>query len=353
MRKIVILCLNAAFWIEFFNYTIYLLLRDNVGDIHTTWWIIISTWYFLVFYKIILMESAGAGLRELIGALMFAAVFNAAFYFYDSPVFIYEKYDHFYHGTLTAEGVFSKQGALLDKAFAAIKPSLPGHRDFYLVSLGPDGKQDVFRKESLFAQKSFDKNEGTAGHSLTLANSEKTAATLPLATLTNLDAVLQRLGKMIQPDEDALILYLTSHGSDDATLETYLPGISLYDINGKDLRKILDRSRFKWRVVVVSACYSGSFIESLKNDNTLVITAASADRNSFGCSDTAALTYFGEAFLKDALPASHSLPEAYAKAKAIVAGWEKDQQITPSQPQIYIGKAMQDYLQPKKPLKGK
>jgi Peptidase C13 family len=31
-------------------------------------------------------------------------------------------------------------------------------------------------------------------------------------------------------------------------------------------------------VLVVSACYSGSFIDTLKDDHTLIITAAAANR---------------------------------------------------------------------------
>ena len=61
---------------------------------------------------------------------------------------------------------------------------------------------------------------------------------------------------------------------------------------------ILDESHIRWRVIIVSACYSGIFIPVLKNDSTLIMTAADSRHSSFGCDDTRDLTYFGEALLQ-------------------------------------------------------
>ena len=44
----------------------------------------------------------------------------------------------------------------------------------------------------------------------------------------------------------------------------------------------------------------------------MLITAAAADKTSFGCSDDRDLTYFGEAFYRDALPKAKNLQEAFA-----------------------------------------
>jgi Peptidase C13 family len=58
------------------------------------------------------------------------------------------------------------------------------------------------------------------------------------------------------------------------------------------LRQMFDASGAKYRVVIISACYSGVFVPVLANPRTLVITAAAADRSSFGCEDRATWTYF-------------------------------------------------------------
>ncbi|HTK84797.1 MAG TPA: C13 family peptidase, partial [Patescibacteria group bacterium] len=113
------------------------------------------------------------------------------------------------------------------------------------------------------------------------------------------------------------------------------------------LHDALAEGPFKWKIIVISACYAGSFIPKLKDDNTLIITAAAADRNSFGCSDENDLTYFGDAFLKQALPVSRSWPEAYQKAVEYVSTREKAEGDKPSLPQIYVGKNIAEYLSKK------
>ena len=70
---------------------------------------------------------------------------------------------------------------------------------------------------------------------------------------------------------------------------------------------------------------------------TIVIAAAAADRTSFGCSNDSELTYFGEAFYRDALPGARSLREAFDRAKAAIAAREQREHVTPSNPQAYFG----------------
>lgn len=347
-RKIVILLLNVHIWTSLFsNVVFYVLVYKLHANIDQNWNIYIALWQFMVFYKAVLGESAGAGLRELLGAALFSCLFYFAFQYFEQPEFINAKINPQTSQMLNAEEALGSQPGNLDEAFAAIKPSKPGQRDNYLIALAPNGYQDVFRKEALFAQKAFDAHDGTAGRSLVMSNTVKTIDSLPLATVTNLRDALQRLGRIIQPQEDALILYLTSHGGEDATLETYLSGISLIGFNVDELHNALAESPFKWKIVIISACYAGSFIPKLKDDNTLIITAAAADRNSFGCSDENDLTFFGDAFLKQALPKSRSWDEAYSKAAAYVTEREKAGGEKPSLPQIYVGKNIGEYLRKK------
>ncbi|MBP0661851.1 hypothetical protein J8J07_23315, partial [Mycobacterium tuberculosis] len=80
------------------------------------------------------------------------------------------------------------------------------------------------------------------------------------------------------------------------------PPLALDNVDAKWLRQSLDKSGIKWRVIVVSACYSGSFINGLKSPETLVITASAANKSSFGCSNEAEYTYFGQAFFAESLP---------------------------------------------------
>jgi hypothetical protein len=91
-------------------------------------------------------------------------------------------------------------------------------------------------------------------------------------------------------------------------------------------------------VVVVSACYSGGFIPALRDPDTLVITAARADRASFGCGAESSVTWFGRAWLVEGLNREASFIDAYEYATRRVAEWEKTQDFKASFPQMWRGK---------------
>jgi hypothetical protein len=63
-------------------------------------------------------------------------------------------------------------------------------------------------------------------------------------------------------------------------------------------------------VIVISACYSGSFIPALQSPETLIITASAADKTSFGCNE-ADYTYFGRAFFDLAMREQSSMKKAF------------------------------------------
>ena len=96
---------------------------------------------------------------------------------------------------------------------------------------------------------------------------------------------------------------------------------------------------------MISACYAGGFIPALQNPDTIVIAAAAADKTSFGCSDDRDLTYFGEAFYRDALPGAASLEDAFARAKAAIAEREKKENEIPSDPQASFGNDLHAVLE--------
>jgi hypothetical protein len=140
------------------------------------------------------------------------------------------------------------------------------------------------------------------------------------------------------------VLLLTSHGSRESGIYVKNGGLPLVDLQPEDVRSALDDAGIKWRIVIVSACYSGIFVEPLQSANTIVITAADADHTSFGCADDRELTYFGEAFLRDALPGAPSIEAAYEKAKTLIAKRERAEKLTPSNPQLSTGDAIRGKL---------
>jgi hypothetical protein len=173
-----------------------------------------------------------------------------------------------------------------------------------------------------------------------LINHLTTADEVPLASVANLEGVLQHLGRFMDVDRDTLFLFLTSHGQKGA-LTVQMPGLQLRQLRPAELRMMLDRSGIRKRVVVVSSCHSGSFIPWLADAKTLVIAAARADRSSFGCEDRREWTYFGDAYFNRALREESSFRQAFVRAKQLIAGWEIENRLIPSLPQIAGGEALE------------
>jgi hypothetical protein len=173
-----------------------------------------------------------------------------------------------------------------------------------------------------------------------LINNPRTMLETPFATVSNLRATLSAIGDIIDPDDDVVMVYLSSHGSRDHKLSIQFPPLQLDALGPADLKQMLDDAGIKWRIIVVSACYSGGFIDPLKDDHTLIMTAAAADRTSFGCGAGSAATYFGDALFQHGLRFEDSFVKAFEQAKKLIAERERAEKREPSNPQMFIGDAM-------------
>jgi len=183
------------------------------------------------------------------------------------------------------------------------------------------------------------------GRELRLINDQRDESTWPVASGSALRHALLGLGQRMNRDNDVLFLALSSHGSEDASLSVMNESMSLWrDLNATELRDMLQESGIRWRVIVISACHAGSFIESLADENTIVLTAAAKENTSFGCSDDRNLTYFGEAFYRDALPKAASLREAFDQARVAIAAREAAEDVDVSDPQAHFGAALEAKL---------
>lgn len=246
------------------------------------------------------------------------------------------------------DGWTTRDRELIDEALAALPPQRPGVADLYVLGVAGDGQEDVFRNEVLHLQRVAATRLGNGGRTLALVNhpdSLDEATPRPLATGDSLRHVLAGLGRAMDPDEDILLLFVTTHGSEEHELAAVLPPMIDEGISPADLRQALDDSGIRHRVLVVSACFSGGFIDSLQGPDTLLVTAASADRPSFGCGAEAELTYFGRAWLVDGLNATPDFIAAYDVATRAIAAREREAGFEPSLPQISIGSRITGQLQ--------
>jgi hypothetical protein len=232
------------------------------------------------------------------------------------------------------EELMAVQTARVDDALRALAPQRPGVVDLYLVAFAGDGTERVFRNEALYARALFERRFDAAGRVVALVNDPDLTATLPLATRHNLGRVLEGIGTVMDRDEDLLMVFLTTHGSETHELLVALDPLPLAQVTPAWLATAMDASGVAHRLVVVSACYSGGFVPALRSPDNLVLTAARADRTSFGCGPDSDITWFGRAWLVEALNADTDLLRAFEAARAAIATREKAAGYDPSEPQI-------------------
>lgn len=246
--------------------------------------------------------------------------------------------------SIVQEEVFHRQQTLLDEQLDALEPERPGEVDLYFLGVAPYAPQDVFVREMTTVRRLFDERFGTRGRSLVLANSPATLADTPIASVTQLRYALAQLGQIMNPEEDVLFLFISTHGDPGHQLAFELEPLALEPLTPTALARMLHDAGVKWRVVVVSACYSGGFVEPLKDQNSVIITAADAESSSFGCENGNDFTYFGRAYFDEALRETRSFPEAFEVARRAVSERERSEHLAPSRPQMFVGAAIGERL---------
>jgi Peptidase C13 family len=243
-----------------------------------------------------------------------------------------------------AEGLLFDQRAQIDDAVDRMSAPAGSGPAVFFVGFAGVASQRVFAEEIKLAARVVGDRLDTSDRQLLLINDRRDIDTYPIATASGLSYALSAVAQKMNPERDILFLALSSHGSADPLLAVSNGSLQLEQLTGEDLDAALRDSGIKWRVIVISACYAGAFIKPLQNPDTIVITAAAADKTSFGCSDDRDMTYFGEAFYRDALPGAKTLKEAFERAKAAIAERETQEHETPSDPQAFFGEEISAVL---------
>jgi hypothetical protein len=223
-----------------------------------------------------------------------------------------------------AEAALYTQKDLLSQTLARLGEPEAGAINMYLLAIAGDGSQEVFRREVEFVRNQFDSEFGTKGRSVALINSRGTVGETPLATITAIRQSIAAIASKMDRERDILFVFITSHGSENRRISLALPGLDLPELRAAELAQILKDAAVRWKVVVLSACYSGGFIEDLRGPGTMILTAARHDRQSFGCADENEFTYFGRAFFKESLSKSSSFQSAFEQASKLIAAREQE-----------------------------
>jgi Peptidase C13 family len=241
-------------------------------------------------------------------------------------------------------GWYLAQHRRLSTALAALKPQRPGTIDAYVVSIGLDS-DPVFGREAGEAEKVLSRRYGALGRSVFLAaGANAEAIGTPQGSPANLATTLAAVAAKMNVKEDVLVLFATTHGD---------PGMGLVYRDGNSaagmiaptrLAAMLDDLGIERRLVIVSACYSGVFIPILSSDQSVIVTAASSQRTSFGCNPGNDWTFFGDAFVNTALRKPQTLDKANDEARSLITLWEAGRGLIPSDPQFFIGENANAWL---------
>jgi hypothetical protein len=224
----------------------------------------------------------------------------------------------------------------LERALAGLARQRPGTVDAYVIAVALDS-DPVFGREARAAAQVLARRYGAEGRTLVLAGSDGSGPSdLPRGAPDHLAVALARVAETLDRHEDALILFTTSHGAPFGLY--YNDADNGYGaISPNRLRAMLDQLGLRNRLLILSACYSGVFVPVLASPSTAIVTAASADRTSFGCAADNDWTFFGDALVNRALRKPQPLPAAFTEAQGLIAGWENEVRQPPSQPQIAVG----------------
>ena len=249
-----------------------------------------------------------------------------------------------------SQQLFEDQQALLAQQLDAISPpdaAVGDQPQVYGLVFAPYAAEDVFKRESTLVTNVLAQRFGAQGRVVQLLNHATTAQTHPWATPLNLQRSLHGLAQRMNPQRDVLVVYLTSHGAQNFQLAASHWPLEVEPLTPAVLRAALDAAGIQHRVVAVSACFSGGWVDVLSDPHTLVMTAADATHTSYGCGRLSELTFFGRALFDEQLRRSHSFAQAFAAAVPVIRQREIDAGKPDgfSNPQIRMGAAIAPVLQ--------
>jgi Peptidase C13 family len=240
------------------------------------------------------------------------------------------------------ETLWSAQPGLLAKAAATLPAKRGGKPKVFTVAIAAGGSQAIFGREAAAIRDLFARRLGKGAPGLLLSNGAAHHTQVPLANRDNLTATLSAIGERYDPARDLLVVYLTAHGGPDAALQTDLPDtFELKAISAPFLAEALDKAGVSRRIVIVSACFSGTWIGPLASPDTIVLTASSATRTSFGCDDRRQYTVFGAALLNGSLGQGASWSEAFDRVQTEIREEETKLGASMSLPMSSVGERME------------
>jgi hypothetical protein len=147
------------------------------------------------------------------------------------------------------------------------------------------------------------------------------------------ERVLARIAALRPAPGEGCLIFITSHGQRGEGIWLAYGGEFL---RPAELAQALSAGCARApTVAIVSGCYTGGFT-AMRAPNRIVVTAARADRPSFGCAVERTYAVFDECLLAS-LPREATWRAVVAATQGCVSARERELQATPSEPQATFG----------------
>ena len=237
-----------------------------------------------------------------------------------------------------SEPVLAAQEFMMDRALDSLEDERPGVIDLYFVGFSPDARHPGFVADVDNAQRAMDERWNTNGRSVVLVNSPLTVAERPFASVTHLRKVLLEIGDIIDADDDVVMVYLAGASNDDHSLTATNPPLELVSLSAQGLRQLFEAAGIRWRIVVVSTCQAGAWIDALKDDETMIIASSREDTRGGDCGGGLSSTAFGDAFFGAAMRRNDDLAHAFDAARRQLV------ERRAAEPIMSIGPAIEEHL---------
>lgn len=205
-----------------------------------------------------------------------------------------------------------------------------------------DDRSQAFQHDALLAQDIAAKiDPNTLSFELDNSSPRQTNGASQ-ATRENIERVVAAIAALARP-QDKVLLVFSSHGK-PGSLAIHAGGENIGTVSPADLARWLAPLRDRPTMLIISACYSGSFIDALAAPNRIILTAAARNRMSFGCSSRSDNTYFIKELLAQSPLQTLSIRELMRRASEGVIKRELQMRLRiPSEPQYFFGSGVEDW----------
>lgn len=307
----------------------------------------ISLWAMFA-YWLLLSRVAKTNAKQILLIGLCSAGFSIYNYQYPATWYWYTAADeNTYQSRNLNQDILEQQMAVAKQQRDALLPGKAGVVELYSIGFSPYGDEDVFWRESSMVTQLMQKRFGAAGHSQLLVNNPSTHSNIAWASNLNLERAIDAAAGKMNKDEDILFIYMTSHGGRDQKLSSSNWPLHVDPLTPALLDGMLKKAGIQYRVIAISACYSGSWIAPLRDDYAMIMTAADSEHTSYGCGSRSTLTFFGRAVFDEALRSTYSFQQAFATAVPVIRKREIEvgKEDGFSNPQLYSGKYIQGQLE--------